>query len=584
MGATILSEGVQFRLWAPNAQQVSVVGTFNNWDKRRHPMQSDGQGYWQTRLGEAAPGHEYRYWLRNGTQEFWRIDPYAREVSAEAANGIIHDPHFDWDGDSYELPLLNELVIYELHIGTFADQGGDGAGDFQSAARRLAYLQKLGVNCIELMPVAEVPDSRSWGYDAAHIFSVENSYGGAKALKAFVRTCHSMGIGVILDVVYNHLGPFGLDLWRFDGWYEREGGGIYFYQDHRALTPWGHTRPDYGRAEVRQFLSDNARMWLEEYHFDGLRYDSTVYMRTVDGLQGDIADGWSLLQEMNAELRQRFPRKILIAEDLQGLPQITGSIETGGAGFHAQWCARFVHPIRRAVTEINDEQRDLDEIARAIQYCYNGDFCQRVIYSESHDEVANGHQRVTSEILANQPRGHLARKRATLAACLVFSSPGIPMVFQGQEFLESGWFQVNVPLDWDLSEQFSGIVGLYQDLIRLRLNRDGKTRGLTGSELTIHHLDHQHKVIAYLRRYSAGQGEEVVIVANFGHHTRADYRVGFPTTGSWRARFNSDWKRYDPEFQSQPVDALADSQAWDGLPASAQITLPGYSMLMFSKD
>lgn len=584
MGAVAQSDGVSFRVWAPNAQKVSVIGSFNDWDPQRHPLESDGAGSWQGQVRQAAVGDEYRFWLRTGEHELRRIDPYAREVSPGAGNGIIHDSSFDWEGDAYELPVMNEMVIYELHIGTFADHGGDGAGDFCSAERRLEHLQKLGVNCIEIMPIAEVPDNRSWGYDPAHIFSVENSYGGARALKSFVKKCHSLGIGVILDVVYNHMGPFGLDLWRFDGWYENEAGGIYFYQDHRAETPWGHTRPDYGRPEVRQFLCDNARMWLEEYHFDGLRYDSTVYMRMVDGKTVEIPEAWSLFQELNGEVRRRFPRKVLIAEDLQGLPQVTGSIETGGAGFHSQWCARFVHPIRKAVIEINDEQRDLNDIAAAIRHCYNGDFCQRVIYSESHDEVANGHRRVTSEVLPHDPQSHLARKRATLAACVVFSSPGIPMLFQGQEFLETGWFQDNVPLDWDLSEEFSGIVRLYRDLIKLRLNRAGNTRGLTGQNVFIHHLDHDKKVIAYLRRHSQGVGDDVLVVANFSNLCVSGYRIGFPAEGMWRARFHSDWKRYDGEFQSEPADVRAGAQHWNDMPASAELEIPGYSLLMFSQD
>src|SRR5581483_11502240 len=162
-----------------------------------------------------------------------------------------------------------------------------------------------------------------------------------------------------LDVVYNHLGPGALDLWCFDGW-QRDGlGGIYFYNDERARTPWGHTRPDYGRAEVRQFLRDNALMWLDEYHVDGLRCDSTLHIRSVNGPgTAELHDGWRFLQELNQDVRQRFPGKITIAEDLQNDPRLTQGVNHGGAGFGTQWDAWFLHALRAAVCNPRDECLD----------------------------------------------------------------------------------------------------------------------------------------------------------------------------------------------------------------------------------
>ena len=176
------------------------------------------------------------------------------------------------------------------------------------------------------MPPFEFAGDISWGYNPAHLFAIETSYGGPDAFKRFIRDAHAHGIAVIVDVVYNHVGPSDLDLWRFDGWSENDGGGIYFYNDERAMTPWGSTRPDYGRGEVRTFLRDSAMTWLEEFRCDGLRFDSTLYVRSVNGDPGDdgsaLADGWSFMAWINDEIRARQPWKLTIAEDLQDDPAL----------------------------------------------------------------------------------------------------------------------------------------------------------------------------------------------------------------------------------------------------------------------
>ena len=395
---------------------------------------------------------------------------------------------------------------------------------------QFAHLKRLGVNALQLMPLAEFAGDFSWGYNPAHIFAVESSYGGPQALKEFVKRAHQSGFAVILDVVYNHFGPSDLDLWQFDGWQENDLGGIYFYNDWRAETPWGNTRPDYGRGEVRQFLHDNAMMWLADYHLDGLRYDMTLYIRSVRGDDdpgGALAEGWSLVQWINRDIRARFPGRITIAEDLRNDPQLTQSPDDGGAGFHTQWDANFVHPIRAAVIGAGDDSRSMPAVRDALASCYNADAFQRVIYSESHDEVANGKARVPTEVSPDDPTGVYAQKRSTLAAALVFTAPGIPMLFQGQEFLQGDWFRDDVPLDWDLRQEFRGIVRLYRDLVRLRLNRDGVTRGLCGHGLTIHHVNDQDNLIAFHRWDTHGAGDDVIVVANFSNAPKDQYLLGF---------------------------------------------------------
>ncbi len=400
MGAIAHKDGVAFRVWAPNAQSVFVKGDFNDWSDTAAPLAHEENGYWYASVESAKPGHEYKFVLVNGDRKLERIDPYARQVTNSTGNGVIYDASsFDWQEDHHELPPHNELVIYEMHIGSFFTDADGKPGGFDDAMEKLEHLKRLGVNAIQIMPVAEFAGDYSWGYNPAHIFAVESIYGGPDGFKMLIREAHQRNIAVILDVVYNHFGPSDLDLWQFDGWHENEKGGIYFYNDHRAETPWGSTRPDYGRAEVRRFIHDNARMWLEEYHVDGLRYDSTLYIRCIDGNEAnELPDGWSLMQQINGDLRERFPRCITIAEDLRNNPWITKPIEAGGAGFHAQWDANFVHPVRAIVTLAQDEHRSMESVRYAISFRYEGDAFRRVVYSESHDEVANGRARVPQEI------------------------------------------------------------------------------------------------------------------------------------------------------------------------------------------
>lgn len=599
MGALPHESGVAFRVWAPHADAVYVTGSFNDWSPDANPMTREADGYWYADIASVAVGAEYRYRIVSGDRQLLRIDPCAREVTSSVGNAVVHDPHFDWGGDEFHLPAVNELVIYEMHLGTFHDREDGHKDKFAAAVQKLDHLQRLGVNAIEVMPLAEFAGGLSWGYNPACVFAVESDYGGPAGFKRFVKAVHEAGMGVILDVVYNHFGPSDLDLWQFDGWSENEQGGIYFYNDWRAETPWGATRPDYGRKEVRQFIRDNALMWLDEYHVDGLRLDMTLFIHNVRGNGdpgADLPDGWSLIQWINREVRQRHPGRITIAEDLQNDDRLTKPVDQGGAGFTAQWGARFVHPVRAAVIAPSDDQRSLDSVRGALEARYNGDPFQRVIYSESHDEIANGKARVASEINPQNPDCWAAQKRTTLAAALVLTAPGIPMLFQGQEFLEDGWFQDSVPLDWDKSEEFSGLVRMYRDLIHLRLNRFGSTRGLSGSGLNTFHQNQADNVLAYHRWHQGGPGDDVVVVVNLSHQPQENYELGFPSPGTWRLRLNSDWVGYSRAFGNQAcTDVVAAAERpgepphpvaarRDGFPAAATVSIGPYSVLVFSQD
>ncbi|MBF9237166.1 alpha amylase C-terminal domain-containing protein [Hymenobacter sp. BT683] len=590
MGAVPHAAGTTFRVWAPHAEAVAVIGSFNDWTATQHPLQREGDGYWATDVENVQPGAEYKYHLTSQGNSFDRNDPYARQMTNSAGSSVVHDPHFDWGNDNFQMPAWNELVIYELHVGTFNAPDEHRVGTFLSVAEKLPYLRDLGINCIELLPATEFPGSRSWGYNPACPFALESDYGGPVAFKEMVKKAHEHGIAVVLDVVYNHFGPGDLDLWKFDGWSENDGGGIYFYNDWRAETPWGDNRPDYGRPEVRQYIRDNALMWLHDYRVDGLRADAIAFIRNVHGEEHpdhDLPDGWSLMRWINEEIDQTMPWKITIAEDMRGNCKITESVESGGQGFDSQWDSSFVYPIVEALTAHHDADRNMHAVAGAISESYNDDAFRRVIYTESHDEVANGKSRVAEEIMPGAADSYFSKKRTVLGAALVLTAPGIPMLFQGQEFLALGAFNDAEPLEWADVEARAGLVHLYRDLIGLRRNVGGQTRGLSGQHTHVFHINDNAKLVAFARWADGNSGPQdtTIVVANFANHAHDAYTIGLPGPGHWKVRFNSDWRGYDGDFgdfdsfgmEAQPGER--DGYAWNG-----SIGLAPYAVLILSQE
>ncbi len=580
MGAFVVDQGTAFRVWAPHASAVHVTGSFNDWDEATCPLTDEGSGYWYGVSEAAGPGDEYRFVIDGPAGRVSRIDPYAVAVTNSVGNGIIADlgPAPD---DGFARPAWNEMVIYEMHLGTFHAPDGNDSGGFQSAIDRLQHLSNLGVNCVQIMPAAEFAGDISWGYNPAHIFAVESSYGGPEGLRAFVAAAHKVGIAVILDVVYNHFGPSDLDLWQFDGWSENDKGGIYFYNDWRSATPWGDTRPDYGRDAVRQFIRDNAVFWLHTYGLDGLRFDMTLYVRNVSGNEGDpaheLSDGWSLMQWVNTEIATQFPGRITIAEDLRKLGAMTAPVEDGGAGFGAQWDAGFVHPIREVLTQADDNARDMAMVTTALTGG-GADPFQRVIYTESHDEVANGKARIPHEIGGGAQDHWHAQKRSTLGAAMVLTAAGIPMLFQGQEFLQGDWFDDTVPLDWDRRDSFRGIVRLYRDLIALRRNRNGHSPGLTGRQTEVLLADDDRKLVA-MRRFHDDHDRGVIVVFNLRTEAAHEVAIPLPAPMGWRLALNTDWAGYSPDFDDFHSTDLAVGADEGG--ATGRLSIGPYSALVY---
>ncbi len=592
MGAVVHDGGVSFRVWAPNARHVAVIGDFCGWQARHKTMLAPDHaraGTWSGFVPDVRPGAEYRFLVRRGGPYLWRIDPFARQVTHSRGNAVVFDPReIDWGPDDYEMPGWDKLVLYELHIPTFAADES-GMGTFDRATKKLDHLAWLGVTGIEVMPPFEFAGTVSWGYNPSHVFAIESSYGGPLAFARFVREAHARGIAVLLDVVHNHLGPTDLDLWRFDGWHRRGYGGIYFYNDRRALTPWGATRPNYDRKDVRNFLRDSAVMWLEDFRVDGLRFDGTNYIRSRWGNvhhDGDrIGAGHRYLAAVTADLRSRQPWKILIAEDMQRDPVVTRASDAGGLGFHAQWDAGFVHPVRAALEAIHDGDRDVHAVAAAMTGHYLGAIHERVVFTESHDEVANGKSRVPETVNPGAADSWHSRKRAALGLALVLTSAGIPMLFQGQELIEDRWFDDRTPLDWSKAERHGGFLHLVRDLISLRRNLGGTTFGLTGPHTHLIRVDGHRKVFVAHRWRHGGPGDDTIVAVNLTTSPVTGYPVGLPHGGRWRLRCNTDAPAYGHDFGSVLATDIDTAPGWyDGFPQHATLTIPPYAALIYSQD
>jgi 1,4-alpha-glucan branching enzyme len=565
-------------VWAPFASAVNLAGTVTG--DKEIALKSENDGYWSVSIKGVEPGQNYVFLITtaDGTV-LTRNDPRARQLTtSDSGASVIIDPDFDWQGDAFTPVLPQQQVMYELHVGTFNRPDAATIGTFSDTLEKLDYLKALGVNVIELMPVTSMAHSYGWGYAPNHIYSVENAYGGRHGLLTFVRECHKQGIAVILDVVYNHFSG-ETDLWQFDGWSENGRGGIYFYNDTRGDTPWGG-RPDYGRPEVRQFILDNVTMWLEEYHLDGLRVDSTIYMRNTEGHDNDpahdISHAWYLLQDI-AELAHKLnTNAIMIAEDCANSAYLTKPRSESGCAFDAQWELGFPHALRDGLGLRGG--RTLAGVRYELERRYNGNAFEKVVFSDSHDTAANGSVRLNEAASSGDAADKHAREKTVLANTVMLTAPGIPMFLQGQEFMQEGSFNDWQELEWDKAETYSGIVLAHQHLVNLRLNQGGTTAGLLGQSTAVFHQDDNNGVIGYHRWDKGGPGDDVLVIANFGGDAHETYQLQVPLPGKWRVRFNSTWKGYSPDFHEVALDEIATDEN-----RLITLNLPAYAALILSQ-
>lgn len=581
VGVFVRTDGVSFRVWAPFADNVAVTGAFNDWSET--PMESEQDGYWSTVVANAEAGQEYKFVIRRGEATYHRNDPRALHLTTAAGNSVIAERDFDWEGDSFQAVPYEQQVLYEIHVGTFFRPDPAISGTFTDVIAKLDYLANLGINTIELMPIGAMSMDRGWGYAIDYIYAVESLYGGRRGFLEFVKAAHQRGIGVVLDVVYNHFGPDEkLDLWQFDGWNEDGKGGIYFYNDWRSETPWGNTRPDFGRTEVQQYILDNVGMWMHECHLDGLRVDSTIFIRNAKGWNDapdtDLPDGWLLLQRINTLVRKINPAAITIAEDVGGNEYITKRISEGGAGFAAQWQLHFPQVLREALWTSDPWHINLDGICEELGKRYNDDAFQRVIFSDSHDSAANGSARLNEVIAPGKADDLFARKQSLIAATLLLTAPGIPMLFQGQEFMEGGSFNDWQALDWDKADTYKGITEAYRRLIRLRKDADGVTAGLLGQNINLFLVDKEKQVIAYHRWLDGGAKDDTVVIINFSDKQYDVYELNFPIDGTWKVRFNSSSRDYGQDLKGIGVADIVTENS------RGSLVIPPSCALVLSQD
>jgi 1,4-alpha-glucan branching enzyme len=571
LGATVVPGGVVFRVWAPNATSAAVAGSFNGFSTIQSPMTSN-QGFWEALVPNAGAGQEYKFVFNGGNVR--RTDPYARRQINSAGNSVIvHPGAYVWGDAGWVTPFFEDMVIYELHVGSFSGQG-DGVGHYPGHYRdvvdkHLDHLAGLGINMVELLPVGEFAGDQSWGYNPSFQFAPESAYGAPDDLKYLVDRCHRRGIGVIMDVVYNHMGGSDLsgNLLDFDG------TEIYFYPNGNAFrdTPWG-PRLDYGRVEVRNYIRENVRYWLEELHMDGLRIDATSFIN-VNG------DGWQVLKDIAQTADTVSPKVIVVAEQLPNDVAVTRPIDQGGAGLDTQWDDLFHDNLRQAIQDAAFGDPSMRAIAAGVNHFDFPSGTNVVNYIESHDEA--GHQGRVAEIA--DPGNHqsiYAHGRSKVAAALVLFAAGIPMLLQGQEFLEDRRFgdARENRIQWSYATSHGDFLKFTQDAVRLRRAQPA----LRSSSLqNVFHVNDTDNVLAFHRW--TGWGDDLVIVVSLNNNDLASYELGFPLPGDWFEVFNGDAGVYGGQNHGNAGKIAANGSARDGLAQSASISIPRMGVLVFAR-
>lgn len=556
LGVIKRRRGMEFRVWAPFAKQVSLALPYVSYDtSNARPMNSEGDGYWSILAEDAEVGQVYKYLVDTGKEMLVRNDPRGRALTtSNGGDSILTTSKFDWTDENFTPKPLNQQVIYEMHIGTFNRRDPATQGTFHDAIEKLDYLKGLGITTIELMPVTSMLNSYGWGYNTISAYTVESSYGGRRGLMEFVNACHERDIAVVLDLVYNHFSG-GNDLWQFDGWNENGRGGIYFYNDERGDTPWG-SRPDYGRPEVRQYILDNITMWLTEYHVDGFRLDSTIYMRNTAGNDDpttSIPDAWPLLQAISKLTKRIKPNAILIAEDNSSTSAIVDPVSIGGCGFDAQWQLNLVHTLK---SQLDLPTAYSGDLMAELSTQYGDSPFRRVIFSDSHDTAANGGARINTAADPEQPASKIAKQKTLIANAATLLLNGTPMLLQGVEFLQSGDFNDWNGLEWENVEKHAGFVDAHRHLIALRLNHYGDSAGLAGASQAVIHYNPADRIVVLHRWDRGGPGDDTVVVLNFGDKEFRTYEIVMPHDGAWLNRFNSAWKGYSDDFREAQIQEI----------------------------
>ncbi len=593
-GSFLKGDSTVFRVWAPNAAAVSVVGDFNNWDGGANPMKRSEGGIWEAKIKGLKKFDTYKYAVTaSDGMTVLKSDPYARHYETAPANASkIYDSEYIWKDEKWREAQKKKNIyespvnIYEVHAGSWRRFEDGNAYDYVTLANELSqYLKKMNYTHIELMPVTEYPFEGSWGYQVSGYFAPTSRYGTPDDFKKFIDIMHENGIGVILDWVPAHFPRDGFGLFRFDG------TPCYEYADPRKgeHKEWGTVVFDYGKPQVRNFLISSAVYWIREYHIDGLRVDAVASMLYLDyGRQGgewvpnsygghENLEAIAFLKDVNTAAFAANPSVMMIAEESTAWPLVTKPPQDGGLGFNFKWNMGWMNDMLRYMS--------LDPLFRknnhdCLTFSFFYAFSENFILPLSHDEVVHG----KCSMIEKMP-GEYDMKFASLRAfyAYIMAHPGKKLLFMGQEFAQFIEWNYEQELDWLL---------LDYDKHRMMQNYVAELNKfyLKNSELWeidyswegfswISNDDNAQSIIAFRRMDKSGG--ELIAVCNFVPVARENYRIGVPKKGSYRRIFCSDSESFGGVTDNQAVSYKSEKIPMHGYENSVSLDIPAMSVSFY---
>jgi 1,4-alpha-glucan branching enzyme len=587
--------GTRFAVWAPNADQVSVIGDFNHWDRKRHPLRSQGDsGVWAGFVPQADAGAMYRFCLRNrdSGQLLEKIDPFARRCQARPDTASIVDGparHHWRDADwlKHRPDWRHEpMAIYEVHAGSWR-RNADGSflGYRQLADALVEYLNDSHFTHVELMPITEHPLDASWGYQTTGYFAPTARFGNPDDLRYLIDTLHLAGIGVILDWVPAHFPRDAHALSRFDG------TSLYEHADPRRgeTAEWDTLAFNFGRHEVVSFLVSSALYWLEEFHFDGLRIDAVASMLYLD--YGREKDEWipnpyggnedleavAFLQTLNTVTHHECPGTFTIAEESTSWPGVTRPVHLGGLGFSMKWNMGWMHDTLAYMRHDPVHRRyHHDLLTFGMLYAYSENF----VLPFSHDEVVHG----KGPLIDRMPGDRWQRfANLRLLYAYQYAYPGKKLLFMGNEIGQPHEWSHDGQVIMPDGDEAAGLQRLVADLNAVYRSRSA----LHTLEFDSHGFewidchDSEQSVISFLRR----DGESLmVVVCNFTPVPRHGYRIGMPRSGPWREVLNTDAGAYGGSGLGNLGRVETEAVAWMGRERSTCLLLPPLAVVMFEPE
>jgi 1,4-alpha-glucan branching enzyme len=591
--------GTNFCVWAPNAQAVSVVGDFNHWDGRTHPMRKHiPNGIWELFVPGLTAGEKYKLRIKQQNGEVMdKTDPFGfyAEVPPRTASIVTDFTQHRWGDDEWlqrrreTNPLHEPISIYEVHLGSWR-RGGDGPHgwlNYREIAHELVeYCRQMGYTHIELLPVSEHPFTGSWGYQTVGYYAVTSRYGTPEDFMYFVDHCHQNGIGVILDWVPAHFPRDGHGLSRFDG------TALYEHDDPRQgeHPDWGTLIFNYGRNEVRNFLIANALFWFDKYHIDGLRSDAVASMLYLDYSREDgewtpneyggreNVPAITLLQEVNRLAHAQFPGILMIAEESTAWTGVSRPVDMGGLGFTLKWNMGWMNDTLSYMRHEPIHRRfHHNELTFSLIYAFTENFTLPL----SHDEVVHG-----KGSLLDQMPGDLWQKFANLRLLFAYmwTHPGKKLLFMGSDMGQWNQWDYDSDLQWDLLQwdTHRGVQRLVSDL-----------NALYRQEKALHHFDFDgagfewidchagdDSVLTYLRKGS-DPDDFLIVCCNFTPVIRQDYQVGTPRGGWYKEILNTDLSYYGGSDVANHLGRMASEPGSQGRPFALSVTLPPLSVVVF---